>query len=407
MSSPSGDVRGRGGGRRGRRRAGARRGRRSSARRARRPTTRPTSSLRLTRDGRAARCCCVGHLDTVIGHDDHQPLRREDDRLVGSGTIDMKGGDVLALGRPAGARRAPRRSSPRSRSCSSATRSGASGRSPTSSASPATTRACASRPARRRPTAATRSSSAARRRARCTSRATGRSAHSGSAPDAGVNALLALAGGGPGRRRLPRPGRPRAADRRADGPALRGGVQRRPGRRRARLRRARRLAARPSPRPGRGPGRGRRRAPARPRSLREWPGHGRARGDRRTLLERASAAIGRPVAGGRAGRRQRREPLRRVDPVDRRRPRAAGRRRARAARARRRRVAGARAPRSRWPWPTPCCRAPARADAPPFTEQETGVIPRRRQRCRAQVGAVTNSADSRYYPAVSYQPSRR
>jgi glutamate carboxypeptidase len=44
------------------------------------------------------RILLLGHLDTVIGHADHRPLRREDDRLVGSGTVDMKGGDVLALG---------------------------------------------------------------------------------------------------------------------------------------------------------------------------------------------------------------------------------------------------------------------------------------------------------------------
>jgi len=44
------------------------------------------------------RVLLLGHLDTVVSHQDHRPLRREDDRLVGSGTIDMKGGDVLALG---------------------------------------------------------------------------------------------------------------------------------------------------------------------------------------------------------------------------------------------------------------------------------------------------------------------
>ncbi len=40
----------------------------------------------------------LGHVDTVIGHDAHQPMVREDGRLKGSGTIDMKGGVVLSLG---------------------------------------------------------------------------------------------------------------------------------------------------------------------------------------------------------------------------------------------------------------------------------------------------------------------
>ncbi|HEX4008914.1 MAG TPA: M20/M25/M40 family metallo-hydrolase [Solirubrobacteraceae bacterium] len=44
------------------------------------------------------RVLLLGHVDTVIGHDAHQPLRREGDRLYGTGTVDMKGGDILALG---------------------------------------------------------------------------------------------------------------------------------------------------------------------------------------------------------------------------------------------------------------------------------------------------------------------
>jgi glutamate carboxypeptidase len=43
------------------------------------------------------RLMLLGHVDTVIGHDAHQPLRRDGDRLYGTGTADMKGGDVLAL----------------------------------------------------------------------------------------------------------------------------------------------------------------------------------------------------------------------------------------------------------------------------------------------------------------------
>jgi glutamate carboxypeptidase len=46
----------------------------------------------------SARIVLLGHVDTVIAHADHQPLRREGEQLVGSGTVDMKGGDVLALG---------------------------------------------------------------------------------------------------------------------------------------------------------------------------------------------------------------------------------------------------------------------------------------------------------------------
>jgi len=40
----------------------------------------------------------LGHLDTVIAHEDHRPLTRDGDKLIGSGVIDMKGGDILALG---------------------------------------------------------------------------------------------------------------------------------------------------------------------------------------------------------------------------------------------------------------------------------------------------------------------
>src|SRR5450755_3264444 len=46
----------------------------------------------------AARVMLLGHVDTVIGHDAHQALRRYGERLYGTGTVDMKGGDILALG---------------------------------------------------------------------------------------------------------------------------------------------------------------------------------------------------------------------------------------------------------------------------------------------------------------------
>jgi glutamate carboxypeptidase len=45
-----------------------------------------------------ARVLLLGHLDTVHHHDRHRPLSRDGDKLHGSGSVDMKGGDVFALG---------------------------------------------------------------------------------------------------------------------------------------------------------------------------------------------------------------------------------------------------------------------------------------------------------------------
>ena len=74
--------------------------------------------------------------------------------------------------------------------------------------------------------------------------ATGRASHSGSAPDKGRNALLALARTALRGRRAPRPRWSRATERRADGAALRRRVQRGPGGGRADLRPARHRARR-------------------------------------------------------------------------------------------------------------------------------------------------------------------
>jgi glutamate carboxypeptidase len=52
---------------------------------------------RLTGTG-AGRILLLGHLDTVIAHANHRPLERTGEKLVGSGSVDMKGGVVLSLG---------------------------------------------------------------------------------------------------------------------------------------------------------------------------------------------------------------------------------------------------------------------------------------------------------------------
>jgi glutamate carboxypeptidase len=54
-------------------------------------------ALRLTGTGEK-RLLLLGHLDTVVSNDSHRPIERAGDRLIGSGTVDMKGGVVLAIG---------------------------------------------------------------------------------------------------------------------------------------------------------------------------------------------------------------------------------------------------------------------------------------------------------------------
>jgi glutamate carboxypeptidase len=57
----------------------------------------PDLLARLTGTGRR-RVLLLGHVDTVVANDRHKPLRRDGERLVGSGAVDMKGGIVLAIG---------------------------------------------------------------------------------------------------------------------------------------------------------------------------------------------------------------------------------------------------------------------------------------------------------------------
>jgi glutamate carboxypeptidase len=43
------------------------------------------------------RVLLLGHVDTVVAHENHRPLERDGGRLIGSGTVDMKGGVALSL----------------------------------------------------------------------------------------------------------------------------------------------------------------------------------------------------------------------------------------------------------------------------------------------------------------------
>jgi glutamate carboxypeptidase len=61
------------------------------------PAHAPDLLLRLRGRG-TTRVLLLGHVDTVVAAGEHRALVREGDRLVGSGAVDMKGGDVLALG---------------------------------------------------------------------------------------------------------------------------------------------------------------------------------------------------------------------------------------------------------------------------------------------------------------------
>jgi glutamate carboxypeptidase len=61
------------------------------------PNHAPDMLARLSGSGER-RVVLVGHLDTVVAHGAHRPLTRHEDKLVGSGAVDMKGGVVLSIG---------------------------------------------------------------------------------------------------------------------------------------------------------------------------------------------------------------------------------------------------------------------------------------------------------------------
>jgi glutamate carboxypeptidase len=53
--------------------------------------------LKLTGTGTKS-VLLLGHLDTVVANESHRPIEHNADTLIGSGTVDMKGGVVIALG---------------------------------------------------------------------------------------------------------------------------------------------------------------------------------------------------------------------------------------------------------------------------------------------------------------------
>jgi glutamate carboxypeptidase len=158
------------------------------------PDHAPDLVLRLEGSG-SRRLLLLGHLDTVVAHAEHRALTRDPahpGRLIGSGTIDMKGGDVLALGvlRALARRRAEFAEIAVLLVCDEEWRMG-----PFAHVERfAGFDACLCFEAGETD-AEGRDGVVVKRKAAGSIRVTaaGRSAHSGSAPDAGINALLALA----------------------------------------------------------------------------------------------------------------------------------------------------------------------------------------------------------------------
>ena len=162
----------------------------------------------------------VGHIDTVVAHAEHKPL---DARRASSSSaparVDMKGGDDARARRAARVRQAPR-ALRRARAAARLRRGVADA--PTSATCErfAGFDACLCFEAGE--LAGGDEGVVVRRKAAGTIHVDGhgRSAHSGSAPDRGRNALLALAAAAQAVAAQPRPARPGAPDRRPDRPAL-------------------------------------------------------------------------------------------------------------------------------------------------------------------------------------------
>lgn len=159
------------------------------------PCSSPDHALDLVarlRGSGSRRLLLLGHLDTVVAHAAHRPLERDGDKLVGSGAVDMKGGVVLALGvmRALAARPGDYAEAALLLVCDEEWRTAPFGHTERFTGFDACL--CFEGGAR---TPEGEEGVVVRRKAAGTLRvrAEGRAAHSGSAPDRGRNALLALA----------------------------------------------------------------------------------------------------------------------------------------------------------------------------------------------------------------------
>jgi glutamate carboxypeptidase len=155
------------------------------------PDHAPDLIARLRGTG-SGRVLLLGHLDTVIAHGAHRPLERDGEKLVGSGSVDMKGGVVLSLGvlRALAARPADYAEVALLLVCDEEWRTAPFGHAERFAGFDACL--CFEGGARN---PEGEEAVVVRRKAAGTLRVTarGRAAHSGSAPDRGRNALLALA----------------------------------------------------------------------------------------------------------------------------------------------------------------------------------------------------------------------
>jgi glutamate carboxypeptidase len=261
----------------------------------RRPAPRPTTPrllARVTGEGQR-RILLVGHLDTVVAHADHRPLRRDGDQLVGSGSIDMKGGDVLALGvlrALTETRRAEFAEVALLLVCDEEWRLGDFAHARRF----AGWDACLCFEAGERD-ADDHDAVVVKRKAAGTVRRdrVGPLGPLGLGAPQGPQRAAGPRRGRAGRGGVPRPGRAGPSHRRADRPARGGRLQRRARPRRAHLRRARGPHERLRGRARRGARRGRRRH-LRAENLRRWPGMD-AREPVAPVLERAGRALGRPI----------------------------------------------------------------------------------------------------------------